>query len=159
MLVAWKGSHRLATGNACTVRHGDLPALHGTWKSHQLFTVLGQAPSLAFYWMDGKGEKKSTCGDSLEKHCGHALLPMTCLNKLSSSNLWNVALIFFAQSHVLEQVSFHNLWKKKSNGSTLLFNSQAHWNDSSNFSFYTTSILQKMSFYFSQMIVNLTKFI
>ena len=75
MLVAWKGSRRLAHGIACTVRHGDLPALHGMWKSHRFFTVLGQAPSLAFYWMDGRGEKKSTCVDSLEKHCGHALLP------------------------------------------------------------------------------------
>ena len=64
----------------------------------------------------------------LQKSIGEKLVISGFHNQLASQKLnrsmagflicdyvwhtWNVALLFFAQSHVLEQVIFHNLWKK-----------------------------------------------
>jgi len=101
-----------------------LLALHGAWKSHQLFTVLGQAPSLAFYWMDGKGKKKKHLRRLIGKTMRPRTSPCGVLEQVIFQQLMKRSTYFLHSKSHLNKLS-STTYEKKSNDSTLLFYSQA----------------------------------
>ena len=78
--------------------------------------------------MDGRGEKKSTCVDSLEKHCSHALLPHPlpcfwcnhrCANPPEAEDhyVWNLScIVFMMPSHgfAMDRWEIGDLWISQS---------------------------------------------